>query len=680
MIKRELMIISIFLLFVLSLGMVQASEDLSDDMADGISSLAEVDEISDSIVNDDLKDSDSGVDDSDDSMDDSDTNDNDLDDSDDPMDDSDTDDDLPDSSEKTFDDIQKLIDEAPENSTINLNGTYTSSGKAILINKPITIQGLDGTALIANFTGIFNISSKNVVLKDLSFVNSTFKNNVGIYSAYGLTLSGCEFKNNTGSNFTLISLKSGNSTFTNATISNNTFDNILIYVYEKANLDIDNSIFNKNHFAYKSSLGDNGAIIYLEESNRLNILNSTIENNKDSYKNENGDTFENIFVYSSEGGNVKVDNCVFKKNSLPFALSSSNCTINNSKFEQSGVLNAFDVDFFPLISIENSAFNKLTKGLHFTNGYTKINKCNFTNNTCKIIRTDDDSFMPNNMNLTNSNFINNSNILIYISSSNANIVNCKFKDNKLTDNRGIIYLDELGGRTVTIKNDNKTRKFTNTMGTAFDTSLKDYPFLILKNGTLTTSYHSGKYFNFKLIFGVNKKVFDRNFSLTFVIKQGKKTIKKITAKNYKTGFVRIKCYNLPVGTYKMYITVNSNSYEINSHWAEYERIPYDLGVRTIKITKAKTIVKAPKVTHKRGKSKYFKVTVKNKVTKKGVNALKVKLRIYTGKKYKTYTVKTNKNGVAKFNTKKLKRGKHKVVLLSGNKYFIVSGKTSIKIK
>ena len=101
---------------------------------------------------------------------------------------------------------------------------------------------------------------------------------------------------------------------------------------------------------------------------------------------------------------------------------------------------------------------------------------------------------------------------------------------------------------------------------------------------------------------------------------------------------------------------------------------------TVKIAKAKTAVKAPKVTAKLKKSKYFKVTVKNKATKKAVSNVKVKIKVYTGKKYKTYTVKTNKKGIAKINTKKLKVGKHKVVIDSGNGNYKISAKSLITIK
>ena len=99
---------------------------------------------------------------------------------------------------------------------------------------------------------------------------------------------------------------------------------------------------------------------------------------------------------------------------------------------------------------------------------------------------------------------------------------------------------------------------------------------------------------------------------------------------------------------------------------------------TFKITvlKAPTTVKAPKVIAKYKKSKYFKVTVKHKTTKKAVKNTYIKLKI--GKK--TYKVKTNSKGIAKFNTKKLKVGTHKVTITSGNANYKISAKSQIKVK
>ena len=101
---------------------------------------------------------------------------------------------------------------------------------------------------------------------------------------------------------------------------------------------------------------------------------------------------------------------------------------------------------------------------------------------------------------------------------------------------------------------------------------------------------------------------------------------------------------------------------------------------TVKIAKAKTTVKAPKVTNKYKKSKYFKVTVKNKATKKAVSNVKVKIKVFTGKKYKTYIVKTNKKGMTQINTKNLKVGKHIVKITSANVNYHISAKSQITIR
>ena len=86
------------------------------------------------------------------------------------------------------------------------------------------------------------------------------------------------------------------------------------------------------------------------------------------------------------------------------------------------------------------------------------------------------------------------------------------------------------------------------------------------------------------------------------------------------------------------------------------------------------------MTAKKGVKKYFKVTVKNTKTKKVIKGVKVKIKVYTGKKYKTYTVKTNSKGIANLNVKSLKVGSHKVVVSSANKYCVAkTAKSTIKI-
>lgn len=153
-----------------------------------------------------------------------------------------------------------------------------------------------------------------------------------------------------------------------------------------------------------------------------------------------------------------------------------------------------------------------------------------------------------------------------------------------------------------------------------------------------------------------------------------KFIVKIGSKNYylttnSKGIDYFKT-SMNTGTYKATVTTS----EYNGYLAMAKT------QTTIKVKKAPTTIKAPKLTAKYKKSKYFKVTVKHKITKQIVKNIKVKIKVYTGKKYKTCTAKTSKKGVAQINTKTLKKGSHKVVISSGNSNYILSAKSTIKIK
>ncbi|MEE0939840.1 hypothetical protein, partial [Methanobrevibacter sp.] len=149
--------------------------------------------------------------------------------------------------------------------------------------------------------------------------------------------------------------------------------------------------------------------------------------------------------------------------------------------------------------------------------------------------------------------------------------------------------------------------------------------------------------------------------------------KVFTGKNYKT-------YREPAGSDGDVIFEIPTKLDAGVHKIQVIVEKEIMKTTSIKIDKARTIVKAPQVTNKFKKSKYFKVTIKNKETKRMLSNVKVKIKVFTGKKFKTYTVKTNKKGIAKINTKNLKTGKHKVVISSGNKNYSISKKSLIKIK
>ena len=76
---------------------------------------------------------------------------------------------------------------------------------------------------------------------------------------------------------------------------------------------------------------------------------------------------------------------------------------------------------------------------------------------------------------------------------------------------------------------------------------------------------------------------------------------------------------------------------------------------------AKKVTKTLKVK----RYSYFKVKVTSTKSKKVLSGVKVKVKVYTGRKYKTYIIKTNKKGIASLKISQ-RVGKHKVVLSPGS--------------
>jgi hypothetical protein len=186
---------------------------------------------------------------------------------------------------------------------------------------------------------------------------------------------------------------------------------------------------------------------------------------------------------------------------------------------------------------------------------------------------------------------------------------------------------------------------------------------------VTTYYKGGKYFTVKLTNTKNKKpIYDAKLNIKLYI--SKNRYYNYNGNTGMNGQLKLSLDNLKPGTYKIVISgADSKNFNVKTVTSKI----------IIKKAPAKLIPK--KLTAKKGAKKYFKVTVKNKKTKKVIKGVKVKIKVYTGKKSKTYTAKTNAKGIAKISTAKLKVGKHKVVVTSGNKYVTAKkAKSTIKIK
>ena len=166
---------------------------------------------------------------------------------------------------------------------------------------------------------------------------------------------------------------------------------------------------------------------------------------------------------------------------------------------------------------------------------------------------------------------------------------------------------------------------------------------------LSTTYGSGKYFKVKAIDSKTKKPVV-NVKLILKVYSGKK-YKKIIAATDSDGIAKYYASNLGIGTHKVTINVKDSKKFLS-------KMKYS----SIKISKAKLKISAPKITGYYKESKRYKIAVKNRETKKPMKSIKVMIKVFTGKKYKKYSLKTDKKGIVSFNMKSLPKGKHKVVI------------------
>lgn len=129
-----------------------------------------------------------------------------------------------------------------------------------------------------------------------------------------------------------------------------------------------------------------------------------------------------------------------------------------------------------------------------------------------------------------------------------------------------------------------------------------------------------------------------------------------------TVSVKSEGYSLSGSTYSFKI-INKTAEEIKNKQSQDNNYPdyddYDDFDYEEDESGEKIKIKAPNLKVKYKSKKYFKVTLKYK-NGSPIKHSWVTLKIWTGKKSKTYDLKTNSKGIIKFSTKKLKLGTHKV--------------------
>ena len=169
------------------------------------------------------------------------------------------------------------------------------------------------------------------------------------------------------------------------------------------------------------------------------------------------------------------------------------------------------------------------------------------------------------------------------------------------------------------------------------------------SSSVSTYYKSGKIFQIKLTNTKNKKaVYGAKMNIKVFISKNK--YYNYTGTTDANGLVKFKISYKP-GSYKVVVSSCDKGYSASAI------------TRTIKVSKSP--IKMAPTSLKVNKGTYFKVKVTSTKTKKVLSSVKVKVKVYTGKKYKTYTIKTNSKGIASLKISQ-SVGKHKVVLSPGS--------------
>lgn len=615
--------------------------------------------------------------------------------------------------ENNFTEIQQAIDNANESETIYLNRSYCPTTvemndfMVVNITKSVNLVGVENYTVFdaGSGAGMFEISNSNVLLKNIHFYN-TGGSAVSIINS-NVTFENCLFSDNYGPAGCAIKIVNNEIDIQTDIINCNFVSNVAdgddisaggaIFIASEGFKAVTNLVhcqFINNSAAYGGAIyaaSDNAVTSYMNIFTCDFVQNELIEleeyefSGSDiafySLKDLNALNYElNVndtwFVHPPYSDiepyvdsllipikKAVFNNSYFKNTALK--VDNGVFTLENCEFSTAGVLpNYFYLLYeevngdFPKDYVSNVQFNIINSNL--TDGYLEFDGGNIINSTIKAF-----SIVKNNkytLKVSNSQISNDS--IFNLDNGNSYFTNCSFKDNHyaIDLNKGKLTLTDSSLVTNGIYANYKQVNFVNT-------TLKKitYPIYVTVKSASSFYYNSGKYLSLKLT-NANTGALMKNYNFKiYVYNSANKKVKTYSLKTNSKGMAYLKgITTLKVGSYSAIF--KSTNYYLD----EYEE-PF-------KIKKALTTVKAPKVTNKYKKSKYFKVTVKHKSTKKFVKGLKLKVKVYTGKKYKTYSIKTNSKGVAKINTKKLKVGKHKVVISSANTNYKVSAKSTIVIK
>lgn len=544
--------------------------------------------------------------------------------------------------EGTFSQLQDMIDNATEGSTITLGKNYSYddgfSQEGISITKNIIINGNNFTLNGKNSGRIFDNTANEVTLNQINFVNGNYPylgSGGAIHSKNTLIVTGCTFKNNHGVDDGGAIYSYGTLILSDCTFKDNYCDSSGGALKVSGETTITNCKFENNHAQYYGGAIEQGF------SGNLNINYCNFTNN---YVTGNDENDGDGGAIKALDGNLKLNNTIFRSN----------------KAATSGGA----IDNFANAEISNSLFEKNTAGeyggaIDQHSGSLNITNSNFT-----------------------ANYVNGESQYgtyggaIYDSYGNAKITDCCFENNSADNYGGAIY----GYADTTVRNSTfikNSAQYGGAMsdGIAIQCSFEgnSIPWLsevdvrdcyFKKDKVLITLDKSGSQYG-QVILTVKVKNQDKNTYLSDMLV--KLAFSNGTYFILKTNSEGAATYSIPFApaTYSVAADLESEYYDCPQ-----------VKLSNIKIAKAKANIEVTPLSTTYSSGKYFQIKVTYANTKKPISGIKLKLKVYTGKKYKTVSVTTNSNGIVKYDASSLSIGTHKIIVSPNDSKITAESKTS----
>ena len=594
-----------------------------------------------------------------------------------------------------FSAIQDKIDKAKSGDTISLTGYYKGSGTQITVNKKVTIQGPeDGYAFItaAGLSRIFYVTASGVVLKNLVLKagDAEYNNGGAVYcDAYdncrieGCVIGYCEAEYGGAtyycdvydSVFLANSAERGGAMYGgnayNSGFANNTASDRGGAIYLRDGCTVDHCEFENN------TASDGGAVYSCADHNVVSYSNF-----KYNHADDDGGAIYNNNEYDS---GLKVIHCDFRFNDADddggaiYTESDADTVVEDSYFWENeanwygGAMcrgSVYDSSFYL-----NDA--KYGGGMYYGEAYD----CSFSWNTPEnVYETDVYRIITGKIILSQSgSYFGDKTVsarVVDTNNNNAPVANVPVTFKFTNGKSAIVYTGSNGFATYSVPFNPGTYSVTATIPASYSASAVSMGNIRISKAPatiqpkkLTTKYGTCKSFKVRVINSKTKKGIG-GVKLLLKVYTGKKA-KKVHVTTDSSGNAYYSPSKLKVGKHKVKVSVAA-------------------GAVTAKAKKSKITVKKASVGlntydgiwyYKDVKKGKYYIGVYNKNSGQYLKGIKLKVKVYTGKKSKTYTVKTKKDGYAILKTKGIKVGKHKVkITFKGNKNFKkASAKATIEV-